>query len=58
MIKIIAISAALLSCVAQTNNMGEKTRTVSSPGINAQSIYDFKVEGLESGTINFADFKG
>lgn len=32
-----------------------------SPKVNAQipaSIYDFKVEGLDGGTIDFADFKG
>lgn len=56
MIKTIALSAAFLSCMSQSNNSGGQVNV--APAIIAQSIHEFKVEGLESGTINFADFKG
>ena len=29
-----------------------------SMGVAAGSIYDFKVDGLTGGSINFSDFKG
>jgi glutathione peroxidase len=59
MIKIFAIAALLISCAAQTNNtaMTNPTATIST-STNASTIYDFKVEGLEGGTIDFASFKG
>ncbi|HEX2684525.1 MAG TPA: glutathione peroxidase [Ferruginibacter sp.] len=31
---------------------------VSCPTVQTQTIYDFKVESLNGGTIDFADFKG
>ena len=58
MLKLIAITAALLSCGANTNNTAmnnEKPVTVSAP---TQSLYDFKVEALDGSTISFADYKG
>jgi glutathione peroxidase len=59
MIKLFAIAALLISCAAQTNNtaMTNPTATIGT-STNASSIYDFKVESLEGGTINFASFKG
>jgi glutathione peroxidase len=32
--------------------------SLQSPGLQTKSIYDFKVESLNGGTIDFADFKG
>ena len=59
MFKIFAIAAVFISCASQTNNtaMTNVTET-SSTNTNASSIYDFKVESLEGGTIDFATFKG
>lgn len=59
MFKIFAIAAVFISCASQTNNtaMTNVTET-SSTNTNARSIYDFKVESLEGGTIDFATFKG
>jgi len=61
MIKIIAIAAAsLLSGAALTNNC--TTTSVSNPvttiPVPAKSIYEFKVESLDGGTIDFSAFKG
>ena len=58
MIKLLAIGAVLMSCTLQaTNNV---TAPDPEAGITAppRSIYDFKVEALEGGTIDFAKFKG
>ena len=59
MFKIFAIAAVFISCASQTNNtaMTNVTET-SGTNTNASSIYDFKVESLEGGTIDFATFKG
>lgn len=59
MFKIFAIAAVFISCASQTNNtaMTNVTET-SSTNTNSRSIYDFKVESLEGGTIDFATFKG
>jgi glutathione peroxidase len=58
MIKLIAISTFFLSGFLQTNRnetaVTEKTETIAA----AKSIYDFKVEALEGGTIDFSAFKG
>jgi glutathione peroxidase len=59
MIKVVAIATALFAYAAQTNNTpvihaGAKTETV----IAGKSIYDFKVEALDGGTIDFAKYKG
>ena len=58
MIKLIAISTILLSCTLQANNKNTANETAPVSNINAKSIYDFKVEGLEGGTIDFSAFKG
>jgi glutathione peroxidase len=59
MIKLFAMAALLISCAAQTNNTAMTNPTTeNSTTTNASSIYDFKVEGLEGGTIDFSSFKG
>jgi len=62
MIKLLAIGAVLLSCnlqTSQTNDTGIDKTNFNPPKIVAEkSIYDFKVEGLEGGTIDFSTFKG
>ena len=62
MIKFIAIATTVLSCAAQTNNShttvtndGASTSATSSV---AKSIYDFKVEALDGGTIDLSKYKG
>lgn len=59
MFKIFSIAAILISCAPQTSNtaMTNVTETTST-NTNASSIYDFKVESLDGGTIDFATFKG
>ncbi len=51
MIRIILASIIFISFAFTTNE--KKSITNSQP-----TIYNFKVEGLEGGTINFASFKG
>ena len=58
MIKLLAISAALVSCTLQANNNTPVNETETSSNITAKSIYDFKVEGLDGKTIDFSAFKG
>lgn len=58
MIKVLTLSAALLGCFA-----GSATKEIIAPAtlqqpVAEKSIYDFKVEALEGGTIDFATFKG
>jgi glutathione peroxidase len=58
MIKLIAISTIFLSVFLQKTDI----KTLSNPETKAivahKHIYDFKVEALEGGTIDFAAFKG
>lgn len=63
MLKTIAIATVILSCGAQTNKnidaVGRIKSDFNPPVIVSQkSIYDFKVEGLEGGTVDFSGFKG
>ena len=59
MIKIIAFVFLLSGCTPKANNINQQTPKMEPTTItNQQSIYDFKVEGLEGGTIDFATFKG
>jgi len=58
MIKLIAISFALLSCAAKTNTASMNNEVPVSAPVTAQSIYDFKIEALDGSTIDFASFKG
>jgi glutathione peroxidase len=60
MIKLLAIATALLSCAAPSNNStaitaGNSKNEAPRP---AKSIYDFKVEALDGGTVDFSSFKG
>lgn len=59
MIKIIVLIILLSGCTPKANNINQQTPKMEPTTINnQQSIYDFKVEGLEGGTIDFATFKG
>ncbi len=59
MLKLVALSAALLSCAAPTNN----TQVMNTPNTStataaaAKSIHEFKVEALDGSTIDFAKFR-
>ncbi len=55
MIKLLALGIAMLSNTAITNTSLTNEVPVSA---NAKTIYDFKVEALSGGTIDFAKFKG
>lgn len=57
MIKFIAISAVALTCLAQTNN-SSNNNLIPAVKPAASTIYQFKVDGLEGGTIDFSSFKG
>ena len=59
MIKLLAISTVLLSCTVQANKNANMNATEPTPvSTTAKSNYDFKVEGLDGGTIDFSKFKG
>jgi glutathione peroxidase len=58
MIKVFAISAALLGCMANSSTKDIVTPVSGQQPVAAKSIYDFKVEGLEGGTIDFSAYKG
>jgi glutathione peroxidase len=58
MLKLLVIGAALVSCMAQTNNVSMTNEISTTPVATAKSIYDFKVEALDGSTIDFAKFKG
>ena len=60
MIKLLAITTALLSCAAQTNNVPAITNAAvkTEAAVAAKSIYDFKVEALDGSTIDFSKYKG
>lgn len=54
MLKLIAIGTLFLSGLLQTNKLSAQTGLAAS----GNSIYNFKVEGLDGGTIDFSKFKG
>jgi glutathione peroxidase len=58
MIKLLTISAAIMSCTVQANKNTPVNTLKASNNNPQQSIYDFKVDGLDGKTIDFADFKG
>lgn len=60
MIKLLAVTTALLSCVAPTNNTQviNNTPAANAVVIVTGSIYDFKVEALDGSTIDFSKYKG
>jgi glutathione peroxidase len=55
MLKTIILGVAAMACTAQSNNIQMNSDTTPAA---ASSIYDFKVEALDGGTIDFAAFKG
>ncbi len=59
MLKILIPAAILLSCAAKNNTPAMTNETpATAETVAAKSIYDFKVAALDSGTIDFAAFKG
>lgn len=58
MIKVWALSAALLGCMANSTTKDSLSTVPTEQTVAAKNIYDFKVEGLEGGTIDFAAYKG
>jgi glutathione peroxidase len=59
MIKVLAITATLFACAAQTNDIAAIHHAAKTEAtLTAKSIYDFKVEALDGGTIDFAKYKG
>ena len=61
MIKLIALSAIILSCTAQTSYSTENKATekvMINPNDTTNSIHQFTVKSLDGGMINFSAFKG
>ncbi len=58
MIKLLTISAILLSCNLKSTETNVSNSYSSEKIITEKTIYDFKVEGLEGGSIDFSTFKG
>ncbi len=61
MIKLIALSSLLISCIVHTDNAGNTLsaeKNIFSTADSSKSIYLFKVASLEGGMIDFSDFKG
>jgi glutathione peroxidase len=59
MLKILIPAAILLSCASKNNTPAMTNETPATvETVAAKSIYDFKVAGLDGGTIDFASFKG
>ena len=58
MIKLISISFTLLSCLTNINTSTMNKEVSATSTTIAKSIYDFKVEALDGGTIDFSKFKG
>lgn len=60
MIRTIAIAIAAISCTAAVNNSNNVNpqAAITAPAPVAKSIYDFKVDALDGGTIDFSAFKG
>ena len=61
MIKLIALSAIILSCASQSSQSTENKTTdkvMINPNDTTKSIHQFKVASLDGGTIDFASFKG
>ncbi|MEJ7589668.1 MAG: glutathione peroxidase [Ferruginibacter sp.] len=52
------MATAIIGSVAQTHNHEGNKEDALTPVVATKSIYDFKVESLEGGTIDFAGFKG
>ena len=58
MIKLVALGAILLACTIEANKNVNTVTPETKTDDTVKSIYDFKVEGLEGGTIDFSTFKG
>ena len=61
MMKLIALSAVVLSCTAQSKTLVQTPNAEKAIGISSnqtKNIYQFKVDGLEGGTIDFSAYKG
>jgi len=58
MIKLVAISSILIALTIQANKNVNTYTPKTRTNITVKSIYDFKVDGLEGDTIDFATFKG
>jgi glutathione peroxidase len=58
MLKSFILGTVLLSCAAHKNNTAVMTNEPIAPNTAAASIYDFKVEALDGGTIDFSAYKG
>lgn len=59
MIKLSAITALLFSLTGNSYfNSGNTIPSSEGVALQTKTIYDFKVESLTGGTIDFADFKG
>ncbi len=58
MIKIIAVTAILFGCASHTSSTVKQNAALITPTVNNGTIHDFKVEGLEGGTIDFSAYKG
>lgn len=56
--KLLVFAIAFFSCAANSGNTVKADGQTVSAAVVSQSIYDFKVEALDGGTINFADYKG
>ncbi len=57
MIKLIAVSIALMSC-AQAQNNSTTLNMSTNEMATAASIHSFSVKALDGSSINFADYKG
>ncbi|MEO6731900.1 MAG: glutathione peroxidase [Ferruginibacter sp.] len=58
MLKLFVISTVFVSCMTQISSPSLVNKDSTETKVAATSIYDFKVEGLEGGMIDFAQFKG
>ena len=60
MIKLVAIGSIFIAGLLQTNKLSAQTAAAQAEvSVSAtKSFYDFKVESLEGGTIDFSKFKG
>lgn len=58
MLKLFLLSAVLISGSATINQSTMSNEIATPAKVTAQSIYDFKVESLDGGTIDFSKFKG
>ena len=58
MLKLFAITTAIVACLYPNSNQPVKKDMNLPVKVATKSIYDFKVESLDGGTIDFSQFKG